>query len=82
MPGLIYAHVYEAEDAISENDSRVRAGLSENLNFTETMAHRIPHLTNRYQILEENPAAVLVEASGTPAASATSAYPSRVALER
>ena len=41
--GLICAHIYEGEDAISEDDSSVGVGLSENSTFTEIMVHRTLH---------------------------------------
>ena len=34
---------YESEDAISEEDSSVRVGLSMNSTFTKAMVHRMPH---------------------------------------
>ncbi|SRR5258706_9275204 len=46
-PPPISSHVlsdYEGEDAISEDDSSVRLGLSKNPNFTEIIVHRTPHL--------------------------------------
>ena len=41
--GLVYAHVYGGGDAISEDDSSVYVGLSENSTFTENMVHRRLH---------------------------------------
>ena len=45
-PWPISAHPlsdYEGDDAVSEDNSSVRVGLSRNSTFTEIMVHRTPH---------------------------------------